>query len=168
MNAISRRYVVSAFIGCLGTVTAGAQQQMPPEPKATISRPPLDAARAERKLVPASAFRTDVFKDSLLSEDQKRTILGNLAIVGLSLQTAPTTMQQFFAPVPPSQATGMACFANFAGTPAEMLALKKTVAGLVEKNKVADLPKFIQGIPKECPYKELYYYLDVLTQLTKE
>ena len=62
----------------------------------------------------------------------------------------------------------MACFANFAGTPAEMLALKKTVAGLVEKNKVADLPKFIQGIPKECPYKELYYYLDVLTQLTKE
>lgn len=114
-----------------------------------VKRPPLAAAIAERSVVHADAFKSEVFKGAALSEAQKQAILSNLAGVGLSQQTAPKTMQQFFGPVPPDKATGMACVINYAGTTAELLALRKTVAGLIEKNKAADLPKFVLGVPKD-------------------
>ena len=133
-----------------------------------VERPPLAAMIAGRSVVHADAFKAEVFKGAALSEAQKQAVLSNLAGVGLSQQTAPQTMQQYFAPVPPMQATGMACVINYAGTTAELLALRKTVAALIEKNKATDLPKFMLGVPKDCPYKELYYYLDLLAQLTTE
>ncbi len=163
------RLQAAVLVSCLSAVAASAQQQTPPRPEAAVvKRPALAAAMAERSVVHADTFKAEVFKGTALSESQKQSVLSNLAGVGLSLQTAPTTMQQFFGPVPPAQATGMACVINYAGTAAELLALRKIVAGLIEKNKAADLPVFVQGIPKDCPYRELYFYLELLAKLTKE
>jgi hypothetical protein len=157
-----------ALAGCLPAATAWAQQNVPPRPEATaVRRTPLAAAVAERTVVHPDAFKAEVFKGAALTEGQKQAVLKNMAGAGLSQQIVPGTMQQYFGPVPPGQATGMACTMNYAGTPAELASLRKTVAGLVEKNKASDLPSFLAKVPKDCPYSELYYYLDVLSQLVK-
>lgn len=124
------------FVACAAAGIASAQQQVPPKPDAALAKPALKiSAMTERAVVHADAVKAQIFRGTALSDAQKQSIMSNLAGVGLSQQTAPKTMQQFIGPVPPAEASGMACIVNYAGTTAELIALRKTVAGLVAKNK---------------------------------
>ncbi len=153
----------SVMLSAVGISTVNAQQQTPPKAAELRIQKPVDTSKF--MVEKHEAFKAEVFKGVTLSPSQQMTVLGNLAALGC----AP--MQHFMQqtrPMPPGLASGDACRANYAGTPQELRALRKILTILIDKNKASDVATFEAGIPKDCPYKELYYYLDLLAQVTGE
>ncbi|MBS0367698.1 MAG: hypothetical protein JSS57_00710 [Proteobacteria bacterium] len=151
---------LSATIGMVGISAVHAQQQTPPRATELRIYKPIDASKLT--VEKHEAFKADVFKGVALSPEQQMTVLGNLGTLGCT----PTKVMQQTLPTPPGLASGEACRNNYAGTPQELRALRKVLTELIRRNNAADIAPFEAGIPKDCPYKELYYYLDLLAQVT--
>lgn len=149
-----------AALSALTIPVVYAQQQTPPRAAELRVYKPVDTGKFT--LEKREAFKAEVFKGVTLSPEQQMTVIGNLG----SLGCAPTKVMQQTMPTPPSLVSGEACRSNYAGTPQELRALRKVVTDLIRKNNAADVAPFELGIPKDCPYKELYYYLDLLAQVT--
>jgi hypothetical protein len=155
--------IACALMCSAGVSVAMSQQQTPPKPAELLVHKSVDASKfavTEKH----AAFKAELFKGVALSTDQQMAVMGNLGGLGCG----PMKVMQQTMPVPPALATGDACRSNYAGTPQELVALRKTLTSLIRKNKSSDVAPFEAGIPKDCPYKELYYYLDLLAQVTKE
>jgi hypothetical protein len=138
------------------------RQQMPPPPSA-----PAGLAAAKATVAPHVADlanrRATIFKGLALSEVQQTKLLGNLGEVGCQ----PMKVMQANIPVPPALVSGEACQTNYAGTPEQLSALRRAVEQQVRQHKATDVPAFTSNIPKDCSYKELYYYLAVLGALPR-
>lgn len=152
--------ILCAAIGVAGISAAQAQQQTPPKAAELRIYKPIDASKLT--VEKHEAFKANVFRGVTLSPEQQMTVIGNLGSLGCT----PTKIMQQTLPTPPGLTTGDACRSNYAGTPQELRALRKVLTELIRRNNAADLAPFEAGIPKDCPYKELYYYLDLLAQVT--
>lgn len=149
-----------AVLGALLIPMVHAQQQTPPRAAELRVYKPIDASKFS--VEKHEAFKAEVFKGVTLSPEQQMAVIGNLGALGC----APTKVMQQTMPMPPGLVSGEACRTHYAGTPQELRALRKVVTDLLRKNNASDVAPFEQGIPKDCPYKELYYYLDLLAQVT--
>lgn len=161
-SVVSLKTMLCVVICAAGIYDVRAQQSTPPKPAELRVYKPIDLNKL--MVEKPEAFKAEVFKGVTLSHAQQMTVIGNLGALGCG----PMQVMQQTMPVPPALASGDACRSNYAGTPQELLALHKVLASLIRKNNASDAAPFEAGIPKDCPYKELYYYLDLLAQVTRE
>ena len=158
-----RRFAVAlpALLCLAATDSVVAQQQTPPTPAQPITRVSPAARTLSPHVTELAQRKSALFRGLAMTEGQQNTLLSNLGSVGCE----PMKVMQQTMPVPPALASGEACRTHYSGTPEQLSALRSAVERMVRQNKPSDVPVFTSNIPKECPYKELYYYLAVIEAL---